>query len=126
MPKASKKIIPYGIKKLGVYLKQLREESELSLHQAAREAEISPSYLLKIEAGTFSNIGIRNLIKLSKVYNIPIGALLQEAGLAESDEYGFPDFPQYLRAKYHLSPQAIRDLEMAKEIVEKKYKNLPH
>ena len=122
MPKLFK-TIPYEMKKLGIYLKQLREEAGLSVRGAAGKSGMAPSYLFKIEKGdTFSTLSIHTLLKLSKFYNIPIGALLKEAGLVDSDEYELPDLPQYLRAKYHLSPQAIRDMEMAKEIVEKKYK----
>jgi transcriptional regulator with XRE-family HTH domain len=123
MPKIFKKIIPYEMKKLGAYLKQLRKEANLSLRDVTRECGVTPSYLLKIEKGdSFSTINIHTLLKLSKFYKIPMGAFLKEAGLVDNDEYDLPDFPQYLRAKYHLSVQAIRDLEMAKEIVEKKYK----
>ena len=121
MPKFLK-TIPYEMKKLGTYLKQLREEAGLSIREVARKSEMAPSYLFKVEKGdTFSTLNIHTFLKLSKFYNIPIGALLKEAGLMDSDEYELPDLPQYLRAKYHLSPQAIHDMEMAKEIVEKKY-----
>ena len=121
MPKLFK-TIPYEMKKLGIYLKQLREEAGLSVRGAAGKSGMAPSYLFKIEKGdTFSTLSIHTLLKLSKFYNIPIGALLKEAGLVDYSEYELPEFPQYLRAKYHLSPQAICDMEMAKEIVEKKY-----
>jgi len=110
------------MKKLGTYLKTLREEAGFSIREAAQKSEIAPSYLSKIEAGdTFSTITVQTLIKLSKTYDIPPIAILKEAGLIGSDEYDLPELAQYLRAKYHLSPQAIRDMEMAKEIVEKKY-----
>ena len=116
------RIVSYEMKKLGTYLKTLREETGFSIREAARKSELAPSYLSKIEAGdTFSTITVQTLIKLSKTYDIPPIAILKEAGLIGSDEYDLPDFPQYLRAKYHLSPQAIRDMEFAKEIVEKKY-----
>ena len=110
------------MKKLGSYLKEMREETGLSIRTAAKKSEIAPSFLSKIEAGdTFSTISIQTLIKLSKTYNIPPISVLKEAGLVDSDEYDLPELSQYLRAKYHLSPQAIRDMEMAKEIVDKKY-----
>ena len=122
MAKTFKKPVPCEMKKLGIYLKQLREEAGLSIREVTRKSEMAPSYLFKVEKGdTFSTVSIHTLLKLSKFYNIPIEALLKEAGLVARDEYELPDFPQYLRAKYHLSPQAIRDMEMAKEIVEKKY-----
>jgi len=114
--------VSYEMKKLGTYLKTLREEAGFSIREAAQKSEIAPSYLSKIEAGdTFSTITVQTLIKLSKTYDIPPIAILKEAGLIGSDEYDLPELAQYLRAKYHLSPQAIRDMEMAKEIVEKKY-----
>jgi len=116
------KVIPYEMKKLGAYLKQLRKEADLSIRDVTRECGIAPSYLSKIEKGdSFFTLSFHTLLKLSKFYKIPIGAFLKEAGLVDSDEYDLPDLPQYLRAKYQLSPQAIRDMEMAKEIVEKKY-----
>ena len=116
------KAIPYEMKKLGTYLTQLREAADFSIRDVARECGISPSYLSKIERGnSFSTLNIHNLLKLSRFYNIPIGALLKEAGLVDSSEYELPDLPQYLQTKYHLSSQAIRDMIMAKEIVEKKY-----
>ena len=121
MPKF-RKVVSYEMKKLGEYLKHLREEVGFSIREAAQKSELAPSYLSKIEAGdTFSTITVQTLIKLSKTYDIPPIAILKEAGLIDSDEYDLPDFPQYLRAKYKLSPQAIRDIEFAKEIVEKKY-----
>lgn len=123
MPKSPKKSVPYEMKKLGIYLKQLREEAGLSIRAAAQDAGITPSYLCKIEAGdTFLTISINTLVKLSRAYHLPINAILKEAGLVESDGYELPELVQYLRAKYHLPPQAIRDMEMAKEIVDKKYR----
>jgi len=116
------RIVSYEMKKLGTYLKSLREEAGFSIREAAQKSEVAPSYLSKIEAGdTFSTVTVQTLIKFSKTYNIPPIAILKEIGLIGSDEYDLPDFPQYLRAKYRLSPQAIRDMEFAKEIVEKKY-----
>ncbi len=116
------KAIPYEMKKLGTYLKQLREGAGLSIREVARKSELTPSYLFKIEKGdSFSTLSIHTILKLSKFYNIPVGALLKEAGLVDGDEYDLPDFPQYLRAKFKLSPQAIKDMEFAKEIVDKKY-----
>jgi transcriptional regulator with XRE-family HTH domain len=121
MPR-QRKNISYEITKLGQYLKQLRKEQEFSVRHVARECKIAPSYLAKIEAGdTFKTIGVETLVKLSKFYGIPASAMLKEAGFIDSHEDDFPELAQYLRAKYQLSPSAIRDMEMAKEIVDKKY-----
>lgn len=123
MSKFLQKTIPYEMKKLGIYLKKLREELGMSIRQAATAAKLSPSYLSKIETGdTFKSIGIKKLVQLSKTYGIPVSTILKEAGFLETNEDELPEFTQYLRSKYRLPPQAIRDMEMAKEIVEKKYK----
>lgn len=117
-----RKIISYKITKLGKYLKQLREEQEFSIRHVARQCKIAPSYLANIEAGdTYKTIGVKTLVKLSKFYGIPVSSMLKEAGFINSHDDGLPELAQYLRAKYQLSPQAIRDIEMAKEVVDKKY-----
>lgn len=119
------KIISYEITKLGKYLKGLREEQVLSIRRVAKRCDIAPSYLAKIEAGdTFKTIGVETLVKLSKFYGIPASAILQEAGFIDNHNDDLPELAIYLRAKYQLSPQAIRDMEMAKEIVDKKYEGL--
>lgn len=122
MPRPRRKFASYEMEKLGEYLKQLREEDGLSTRKAAEKSELAPSYISKLEAGdTFSTISVQTLLKVSKAYDVPPIAILKEAGFIDSDEYDLPEFAQYLRAKYHLSSQAIKDMEMAKEIVDKKY-----
>lgn len=122
-PATPKKYISYEITKLGKYLRELRKEQGLSIRRVAKSCGLAPSHLGKIEVGdTFKTIGIETLVKLSKFYGIPVSAMLKEAGLIDSHESDLPELAQYLRAKYQLSPQAIRDMAMAKEIVDKKYK----
>ena len=117
-----KKSISYEITKLGKYLKELRKEQELSIRSVAKSCSIAPSHLAKIEAGdTLKTISIATLVKFSKFYGIPVSSILKEAGFIESYESDLPELAQYLRLKYQLSPQAIRDMTMAKEIVDKKY-----
>lgn len=118
----TQKHISHEIIELGKYLKQLREEQGLSIRSVAKSCDIAPSYLSKIEAGnTFKTIGVETLIKLSKFYGIPICALLQEAQFIDYHDDGLPELASYLRSKYQLSPQAIHDMKMVKEIVDKKY-----
>ena len=109
---------------LGRYLRSLREDLDMSLRGAATLGGISPAHLCKIEQGTsFKSIGIEVLLRLTVVYNIPLSSILEEAGLIQENSGKLPEFSQYLRSKYSLSPQAIRDLETAKEVVDKKYKH---
>lgn len=107
---------------LAAYLLKLRKETGFSLREAARQADITPSYLSKIEGGiTFYTVSIRTIVNLAKTYNIPLAVILEKAKLIPDSEYKLPLLPQYLRLKYQMSNQAIRDMEMAKEIVDKKY-----
>lgn len=117
-----KKNTPHKMQKLGTYLKQLRKGRGLSIREAAQEAELSPGYVSKLETGnTFSTISIQNLLRLSQIYDVPPISVLKQTGFVDSDEYDLPQLAPYLRAKYNLSSQAIRDMEMALEIVSKKY-----
>lgn len=119
----AKKLIPQKIALLGKYIKGLREEQGLSIRQAAKMCKLSASYLSKLESGdTFKTVGIETMVKISEFYGISICAVLQETGFIETYEDDLPEFSKYLRTKYKLPLQAIRDMIMAKEIVEKKYK----
>ncbi len=111
------------MQKLGIYLKSLREDLGLTLRTAAKLSSISFAHLSKIERGTvFHTVGIDILMKLSRVYNIPLSYILEESHLVKSSGANLPEFAQYLRHKYNLPAQAIRDLETAKEVVERKYR----
>ena len=114
--------VPKEMQLLAIYLVKLRGESGFSLREAARQADITPSYLSKIEGGcTFSTISVRTIASLARIYNTPFAVILEKAKIIEESAYKLPLLPQYLRLKYQMSNQAIRDMEMAKEIVDKKY-----
>lgn len=117
-------LIPSKIKSLGKYLRTLREELNLSMRDVAKQTDLTPGYISKIEAGnTFKSINIDSLIAFSKVYKIPVTALLEEAGFLDKED-DLPQLSTYLKVKYNLSPQAIRDIEIFKEFIENKYKKL--
>ncbi len=112
------------MKRLGKYLRSLREELNLSMHQVARQTNLTAGYISKLEKGDiFSSIGVKALIAFSKVYEIPVTAILENAGfLKRRLKNGLPCLGSYLRIKYNLSPEQVRDIIIAFEIVEKKYK----
>lgn len=108
--------------RLGQYLHKLRLDLDMSLRRAAYLSHISPAHLCKIEQGNvFKSVGIDILMRIARTYNIPLSAILEEAGFIDEHIDTLPKFSQYLRQKYNLSPQAIRDLETTKEVVLKKY-----
>lgn len=105
---------------MGNYLERLRAELGLSLRHAARICKLSPGHLSKIEDGKLC-AGLEILIRISQAYSIPIVAILREAGFVIRSEEELPPLAQYLRQRYQLSPQAIRDIELTKEVCDKKY-----
>lgn len=119
--KKSNKDADPAMVRLGKTLLAMRKEKGFSVREASRICGITPSYLSKIERGVFFHaISIQTLIGLARTYSLPLVFLLQTAGFIEN-ETSLPDLPQYLRLKFSLSPQGIRDMEMAKDIVDKKY-----
>ena len=107
---------------LGAYLKSLRLDLGLSLRQASKLASISPAHLCKIEQGNnFNSIGLDVLLKLSRVYKIPISVILHKGGLISEIEDNLPPLASYLRHKYQLNPQAVRDIEITLAVVKEKY-----
>ncbi len=122
MQKNQEKHIPGEMKRLGAHLSRLRKEKGFSIREASRETMITASFISRLEAGdSFATISLNTLTTLAKAYGVPLLSILKEAGYVEADEYKLPDLPQYLRLKYNLSHQAVRDMEMAKEIVDRKY-----
>ncbi len=114
------------MQKLAACFLRLRTEFGFSIREASRQAGLSPSYLSKLESGkAFGAIGLETVIKLANAYRTPLLAVLQESGLVEAGEFRLPDLPQYLRLKYRMPHPAIRDMEMAQEIVLRKYGQSP-
>ena len=90
--------VSYEMKKLGTYLKTLREEAGFSIREAAQKSEIAPSYLSKIEAGdTFSTITVQTLIKRNNALIKLYMYLLQML-----------DYPRYFLSLFRYFTQFIR------------------
>lgn len=114
---------PSKMQKLGRYLKNLREELGLSMRGVAKKGNLTPGYISKIEAGNvFKSINADALVNFSRAYEIPVIAILEEAGFLEKSKDDLPNLAAYLKIKYKLPYRAVRDMEIAKEIIEKKYK----
>lgn len=110
------------MKKMAHCLARLRNEHGFSFREAARAAGLTPSYLYKLEEGeTFQSISVDTLVGLAHAYDVPIVHLLEEGGFVASAEAKLPELPQYVRLKYRLSNQGVRDMQMALDLVQHKY-----
>lgn len=118
----TKNRIPREMLNLGEYLKSMRSDLGLSMHEVARRTELTPSYISKIENGaTFQTISTNGLIEFSKAYNIPPHIILERAGFIPESEDELPGFASYLRLKYKAPQQVVQEMEIAWDIVKKKY-----
>lgn len=107
---------------LGKYLKNLREDLGLSMHEVARRSSLTPSYISKIESGNvFKTVGVQALVEFSKVYNIPPGLIIEKMNLTEREEDELPGLAPYLRIKYGATANAVQEMEIAWRIVKEKH-----
>lgn len=67
------------IQSFGEYLKELRKEKGLTLRDVESESKISNAYLSQIERGKRGIPTVKVLGKLSKVYGVGLGHLLEKA-----------------------------------------------
>jgi len=107
---------------LAQYLKRLRTDFGLSMHEVARRTTLTPSYISKMEGGTtFQTISARALVEFARCYNIPPSVILERAGFIPESEDDLPGLASYLRLKYKTPHQAVQEMEIAWEIVKRKY-----
>jgi len=124
MPPSHKNSSP-EIVKLGGYLKKLRNEMGLSIHDVAKTSRLTAGYISRLENGQFKTITAESLVKFSGAYNIPIDLMLERAGLTEKQD-DLPGLSTYLKLKYDAPFPAIQEMEIAWEIIEKKYQGSHH
>ena len=110
------------MKQLGEYLKRIRLDLGLSMHEVARRTSLNPSFISKLESGAvFQTISAQALIEFSRCYSMPVQTILERAGLLPESEDELPGFGTYLRLKYKAPQVAAQEMEIAWEIVKKKY-----
>lgn len=110
-------------KELGLYLKKIREERELSLRQVDCQSSISYSHLSMIENGTRKPTAL-TLKELARVYNLDYIDLYEKAGyidLAESEKLSFSNNDDFRYAEYNgINTDGLdeTDIEEIKQYVE--------
>lgn len=104
---------------LGAYLKRAREDDGLSVRALARLASVDWSWLSKVERGVYKTPDPRYLYRLARALDIEPADLFLVAGFG--DGRGLPGFVPYLRAKYHLPPDAIAQLDAHFKLISEKY-----
>jgi transcriptional regulator with XRE-family HTH domain len=94
---------------LGSHLRSQRETAKLSIRELARQSGVPASYITEIEGGKKTHPSAEVLQKLAKVLEIDTADLFAFIGVTPSQ--GLPSVAPYLRARYKLSGDALREAE---------------
>ncbi len=107
------------MKELATYLKSLRPGGKPSLREIARRCHLTAAFLSKVEMGEYQSFRIETLREIAKGYGVPVEKILAVVGVAE--EKHLPDLDTFLRTKYGLTEQAVREVEGFIEFARQKY-----
>lgn len=96
--------------KFGSYIRQARASMQddgksLSLRAVARELDIEPSYLSKIERDVVPPFSTENIVRLAQLLNLNSDELLARAGRIS------PDLEKIIKAKPKLLASVLRQIE---------------
>jgi transcriptional regulator with XRE-family HTH domain len=120
MTNTNAKPVSEAAARLGTYVKELRTERGLSIRSLAGQAGVDWSWLAKVERGKYGSPDARSLWRVARALDVETADLYLEAGFG--DAHGLPGFRPYLRAKYHLPPEAIAQLEDYFTFINEKYR----
>lgn len=104
---------------LGTYVREVRTERGFSLRGLAAAAGVDAAWLSRLEHGMYSSPDPRHLHQLARVLEIEVSDLYLAAGYQGGE--GLPGFTPYLRAKYDLPEEAIRQLEDYFDFLHQRY-----
>ena len=107
---------------LGEYIRARRGSLDLSLSEAAEISGLHLSYWSKLETGQYEAPAPKHLQAIARTLDVAFEDLYGLAGYEIPQR--LPTFKPYLRAKYELPPEAVRDLERYFELL-RSYYNIP-
>lgn len=104
---------------LGTYVRAQRLALDMSLDDAAKASGLHRSYWSKVEHDQYDAPSPRYLQVMAHTLDVPFEDLFGLAGYDSPKR--LPSFTPYLRAKYQLPPEAVRDLEKYFELLRNHY-----
>lgn len=108
-------------KRLAAYLRNLRPDNRPTLGEIARKTGLDESFHRRLEAADYKTVSIDTLKQVAAGYGIPFETLLKEAGYVEGDTPELPELPTYLRTKFGLSEEGVKEVESFVEYAKGKY-----
>lgn len=95
--------------RIGKKIRELREESGLSLSQLAKNADVSKSYIWRLEQGeSESRPSGDTLYKIARALGTSMSALMGQSVLVDAPE----EIPDSLRAFAEAEQLRVRDVQM--------------
>ncbi len=92
---------------LGEYIREARENRNISARRLSEELHMHHSYISRVEAGKFKQPSPEKLQRIAEHLELDYGDLCALAGYQAP---GLPDFLPYLRAKYNMNDDDARRL----------------
>ena len=92
---------------LGEYIRQARENHNISARRLSEELHMHHSYISRVEAGKFKQPSPEKLQRIAENLELDYDGLCALAGYQAP---GLPDFLPYLRAKYDMNDEDARRL----------------
>ncbi|MFL6139621.1 MAG: helix-turn-helix domain-containing protein [Frankiaceae bacterium] len=102
---------------LATRIRQLRTAAGLSVRALAVAAGVDFSWIARLERGEYRSPDPRCLARLARALGVEPAELYSTAGYDD----GLPGFAPYLRAKYELPDEAVRQLEGFFELINERY-----
>lgn len=110
-----------SVRDLGKFLRSQRPGNKPSLREISQRTELSESFLSKLERGEYGTLLLETLRQVSKGYGIPLEKLLAVSGYVDWEEPALPELEIYLRTKYGLTEEGIREAERFIEYAKARY-----
>ena len=108
--------------KIGKYIKYKRNQKQISLNEFAKLADITPSFLLRLENGAYQSLKIDFIIKLARGLQISLEDFLRKCELIErTKDEKLPDLKFYLKEKFQFPDGAIEDTSMFIKFLQERY-----
>jgi transcriptional regulator with XRE-family HTH domain len=110
-----------SLRELGVYLKSLRPNNKPSLRDMEQRTGLHRNFLSQAENGQYETLRLDTLRQLAKGYGVPLETLLAKGGYVNWKEPPLPGLEVYLRTKYGLTEEGIREAERFMEYAKERY-----
>lgn len=104
-------------KKIGLFLKRYRKSNGISLNVLAEKADLTPSFVFRLEKNEYDDVKIGVVVKLAKALNMSLEDFLKRTQLIDCSQ-DLPEFAHYLKQKFDLPQDSIDQLTKMLEFIQ--------